>query len=170
MLISFKGLSQLHSGTPVNQSKVQPVPNSTTAEKSAPPQPLIIAPAPNPVPPIYPGAEVKAVEIPRQLINPPFTQSGTQPQQKEPLSPIESTNILQQNRPARSEASRTNPVISVPISSPNRTLAQENRNYNSNKPTPVYKVTSAVSIPKKQVAAKPIAKKKITDNKKAPLK
>jgi len=82
MFIGFKGVAQLHSGTPVIQSKVQPVPNSSTAEKSASPQPINIPPASNPVKPVYPGADVKAVEIPRQLINPPESPSGTQPKQK----------------------------------------------------------------------------------------
>ena len=166
VFISYKGNAQLHSGTPVVHSKAQPVPNSSTAEKSAPPQPFIIAPAPNPVPPVYPGAEVKVVEIPRQLINPPITPAGTQPKQKEPLSPIESTNVLQQNRPPISETSRINPVISVPAVNPERNIDNKNLNYNSIKVDPIHKISSPVSNPKNKVEAKSPTKKKVTGIKK----
>lgn len=150
MFISFKSVAQLHSGTLVVHSKVQPVPNSSTAEKSASPQPINIQPAANPVKPVYPGAEVKAVEIPRQLINPPETPSGTQPKQKEPLSPIESTNILQPNRPPRDEASRVYQPIAVPAYK--ATIATFNKNISNNRSLvkPVYNRTSTIKIKKKE--------------------
>jgi len=166
MFIGFKGVAQLHSGTPVIQSKVQPVPNSSTAEKSASPQPINIPPAANPVKPVYPGADVKAVEIPRQLINPPETPSGTQPKQKEPLSPIESTNILQPNRPPRDEASRINQPVAVPAYKQANATFNENINNNQSTVTPVYNRTSAIKIKKKTISLKPQAKKIFTTNKK----
>ena len=164
--ISFKGVAQLNSGTPVIQSKVQPVPNSSTAEKSAPPQPIILPPAANPVAPIYPGANVKAIEIPRQLINPPTTPSGTQPKQKEPLSLVESTNRLQPNRPPRDEASRTNQPVEVPAYSPARDISNNNRDYESNRAMPVYVKPSAINSNKKAAPVKNKANKKVTSNKK----
>ena len=166
IFISFKGVAQLHSGTPVIQSKVQPVPNSSTTEKSASPQPINIPPAANPVKPVYPGADVKAVEIPRQLINPPETPSGTQPKQKEPLSPVESTNILQPNRPPRDEASRINQPVAVPPYKPANNTFNENINNNQSTVTPVYTKTSAIKIKKKAVPTKPQANKIFTPNKK----
>ncbi len=69
IFLNVDGFAQLHSGTPVVQSKTQPVPNSATSEKSAPPQRINIPIAANPVAPIYPGADVKAVVMPNQLIN-----------------------------------------------------------------------------------------------------
>lgn len=166
MFIGFKGVAQLHSGTPVIQSKVQPVPNSSTAEKSASPQPINIPPASNPVKPVYPGADVKAVEIPRQLINPPETPSGTQPKQKEPLSPIESTNILQPNRPPRDEASRINQAVAIPAYNPANVISNENLNNNLNSISPVYNRTSAIKSKKKAVPSKPQANKIFKANKK----
>ena len=133
---SFTGIAQLHSGTPVIHSKPQPVPNSSTAEKSAPPQPINIPPAANPVPPIYPGAETKATVIPRPLINPPTTPSGTQPVQKEPLSPVESTNTLQPNRPPRDRASKENNTIIVSPVISNRSLANSTDIYYKRTITP----------------------------------
>ncbi len=106
--------AQLNSSNINVPASSQPVPNATVTEKSATPQPQIIAPATNPIPPIYPGAEVKAAETQRQIILPAAAPTGTQPEQKEPLSPIESTNNLQPNRPQREEASRENPAIGVP--------------------------------------------------------
>ena len=103
--------AQLNSGKINVPASSQPVPNATVTEKSATPQPQNIAPAPNPVPPIYSGAEVQAAETQRQLVFPASTPSGTQPLQKEPLSPIESTNNLNPNRPQREEASRENPAV-----------------------------------------------------------
>ena len=166
IFISFKGVAQLHSGTPVIQSKVQAVPNSSTAEKSASPQPINIPTAANPVKPVYQGADVKAVEIPRQLINAPETPSGTQPKQKEPLSPIESTNILQPNRPPRDEASRVNQPASVPAYKQANATFNENINNNQSTVTPVYNRTSAIKIKKKAVSTKPQANKIFTANKK----
>jgi len=166
IFISFKGVAQLHSGTPVIQSKVQPVPNSSTTEKSASPQPINIPPAANPVKPVYPGADVKAVEIPRQLIYPPETPSGTQPKQKEPLSPIESTNILQPNRPPRDEASRINQAVAVPAYKPANATFNENINNNKSTVTPVYNRTSAIKSKKKAVPTKPQANKIFKANKK----
>ena len=166
MFVNFKSFGQLHSGTPVIHSKPQPVPNSTTTEKSAPPQPIIIPPAANPVPPVYPGAEARALEIPRQLINPPVTPSGTQPIQKEPLSPVESTNNLQPNRPARDRASRVNNATAVSPVVSNRIIATSNNNYTSNKKVITYKKVSSVNTNKKSTSVKafdskkPITKKK----------
>ena len=168
IFISVKGVAQLHSGTPVIQSKAQPVPNSSTAEKSAPPQHINIPPAANPVPPIYPGANVKAVEIPRQLINPPSIPSGTQPKQKEPLSPVESTNRLQPNRPPREEASRINRSQTVPVNIVTQDLSNSNNNYNSNRASAIYnnnKPSTTRSI-KKAVPGKSIVKKKTISYKK----
>lgn len=116
LLAGFKGMAQLKSAMPPVQITTQPVPGSSTKEKSATPQPIINAPAANPIPPAVPGGDVKAVEIPRQLVYPPSPVSGTQPVQKEPLSPIESTNILSPSRPQREESSRNNKIISYPKS------------------------------------------------------
>ncbi|MCY7293387.1 MAG: hypothetical protein LH615_14505 [Ferruginibacter sp.] len=101
MITTYGLFAQLNSSNLNVPANAQPVPNATATEKSAQPLPRIIAPAPNPVPPIYPGAEVEAAETQRQLVYPPSTPSGTQPVQNEPLSPIESTNNLQPNRPQR---------------------------------------------------------------------
>jgi len=166
IFISFKGVAQLHSGTPVIQSKVQPVPNSSTTEKSASPQPINIPTAANPVKPVYPGAEVKAVEIPRQLINPPETPSGTQPKQKEPLSPVESTNILQPNRPPRDEASRINHPVAAPAYIPANVIFNENKIENLGRVTNVSTKTSAIKSKKKAVPTKPKANKIFKANKK----
>ena len=172
ILISLKGLGQLPSGTPVIHSRPQPVPNSTTTEKSAPPQPVIIPPTANPVPPVYPGAESKAVVIPRQLINPPVTPSGTQPIQKEPLSPVESTNNLQPNRPARDRASRVNnatavsPIVSNSPVVSNRIIATSNNNYTSNKKAVTYKQVPKVNTNKKSASVKAFASKKPITKKK----
>ena len=114
LIITSYGLfAQLNSSNLNVPASAQPVPSATAREKAAIPQPQNIAPAPNPVPPIYSGAEVQAAETQRQLIFPPTTPSGTQPVQKEPLSPIESTNNLQPNRPQREEQSRKNAVIGL---------------------------------------------------------
>ena len=120
--------AQLKSGNLNVPAISQPVPNATATEKSATPQPQNIAPAPNPVPPIYSGAEVQAAETQRQLVFPPTTPSGTQPVQKEPLSPIESTNNLNPNRPQREEASRENPAVG--------------NSRNTRKPTTIVRTTS----------------------------
>ena len=166
MFICFKGVAQLHSGTPVIQPKVQPVPNSSTAEKSASPQPINIPPAANPVKPVYPGADVKAVEIPRQLINPPETPSGTQPKQKEPLSPIESTNILQPNRPPRDEASRINQPVAVPATNSSNVIPNKDLNSNLNSLKPVYNTSPSIKKQKKPVNSKQKTRKILTINKK----
>ena len=172
ILLSFKGFGQLHSGTPVIHSKPQAVPNSTTTEKSAPPQPINIPPAANPVPPVYPGAEARALEIPRQLINPPVTPSGTQPIQKEPLSPVESTNNLQPNRPARDRASRVNnatavsPIVSNSPVVSNRIIATSNNNYTSNKKVVTYKKVPSINSSKKSASVKALASKKPITKKK----
>lgn len=126
LLAGFKGMAQLKSGTPPVQNTTQPVPSASTTERSATPQPVINAPAANPIPPIVPGGDVKAVEIPRQLVYPPSKVSGTQPVQKEPLSPIESTNNLSPNRPQREENSRNNRVVSVPKKEINPSLNTTN--------------------------------------------
>ena len=166
ILISFKGFGQLHSGTPVIHSKPQAVPNSTTTEKSAPPQPIIIPPAANPVPPVYPGAEARAEEIPRQLIYPPVTPSGTQPIQKEPLSPVESTNNLQPNRPARDRASRVNKATAVSPVLSNEIMVTSNSNYTPGKNVVTYKKFSSVNTNKKFTSVKAFASKKPTTKKK----
>jgi hypothetical protein len=94
-------------------ANAQPVPNSNTVEKGAPtPKPLIAPPA-NPVPPIYPGAEAKTVETQANLIFPASPPAPTQPVQKEPLSPVETTNNLQPNRPFRDEQSRTVQPVNI---------------------------------------------------------
>ena len=166
IFISVEAVAQLHSGTPVILSKPQPVPNSSTAEKSAPPQPINIPPAANPVPPVYPGADVKAVEIPRQLINPPSSPSGTQPIQKEPLSPVESTNILQPNRPPRDEASRINQPVAVPVNVTVGSASNVNNNYYPLKIKPVTNQASVINTSKKGTTVKPISHKKVKANKK----
>ena len=166
MLMSFKGFGQLPSGTPIIHSKPQPVPNSTTTEKSAPPQPIIIPPTANPVPPVYPGAESKAVVIPRQLIYPPATPSGTQPIQKEPLSPVESTNNLQPNRPPRDRASRDNKATAVSPVVSNGIIITSNNNYTPGKNVVTYKKVPSVSTNKKAASVKAFAPKKPITNKK----
>ena len=166
ILISLKGLGQLPSGTPVIHSRPQPVPNSTTTEKSAPPQPIIIPPTANPVPPVYPGAEARAVETPRQLINPPVTPSGTQPTQKEPLSPVESTNNLQPNRPPRDRASRDNKATAVSPVVSNGIMVSSNNNYTPGKNVVTYKKVPSVSTNKKSASVKAFASKKPIINKK----
>jgi hypothetical protein len=91
----------------------QPVPNATKTEKSAPTQkPEIILPTTE-KPPIYPGAEVHAVETQRNLIFPASPPAPTQPAQTQPLTPIESTNTLNPTQPQREAASRENPVIEL---------------------------------------------------------
>lgn len=113
MMLSSGLYAQLHSGNMNAPATAQPVPNATVTEKSAQPQPLNIPPAPNPVAPIYPGAEVEAAEVQRQIINPPSTPIATQPVQKEPLSPIESTNTLQPTRPQRSDNARKATTVTL---------------------------------------------------------
>ena len=105
--------AQLNSSNINVPASSQPVPNATVTEKSATPQPQILAPASNPIPPIYSGAEVHAAETQRQIIFPGAASIGTQPMQKEPLSPIESTNNLNPIRPQREQASRENPAVGV---------------------------------------------------------
>lgn len=156
ILLTLKSYGQLHSGTPANQSKTQPVPNSTTSEKSAPPQPINIPPAANPVPPVYPGAETKAIEIPRQLINPPSTPSGTQPIQKEPLSPVESTNNLHPNRPPRDRASRENRATALSPVVSNRVVTTSDNNYSSNKTVVTYRKAPVVTTNKRVTSVSPI--------------
>ena len=163
---SFSGIAQLHSGTPVIQSKPQPVPNSTTSEKSAPPQPINIPPAPNPVPPIYPGAEAKAVEIPRQIINPPVTPSGTQPIQKEPLSPVESTNTLQPNRPPRDRASRENNKKVVAQPSAYNIAVNSGTTVNTNKAIVTSSKNIAIKPARKTGTVKTVPSKKVIPKKK----
>ena len=163
LFLSFKGVAQLHSGTPVVQSKVQPVPNSSAAEKSASPQPINIPPAANPVPPIYPGAEARAVEIPGQLINPPVTPSGTQPVQKEPLSPVESTNTLLPNRPPRDQTSRVNKATAVSPVVSSRTINTLDKNYTPNKTKVNYQELSTNKKPlsvRTGQSKTPVSKKK----------
>ena len=166
MFVNFNSFGQLHPGTPVIHSKPQPVPNSTTTEKSAPPQPINIPPAANPVPPVYPGAEARPVEIPRQLINPPVTPSGTQPIQKEPLSPVESTNNLQPNRPPRDRASRDNKATAVSPVVSNGIIITSNNNYTPGKNVVTYKKVPPVSTNKKAASVKAFAPKKPITNKK----
>lgn len=146
-------MAQLHSGTPVIHTKPQPVPNSSTSEKSAQPQPVNIPPAANPVPPIYPGAETKSVE-PRPLITPPMTPSGTQPIQKEPLSPVESTNTLQPNRPPRDQASRENRATAVSSDISNRTIYSSEK-YNPNKTIITYGKVPVATTKKKVTSLSP---------------
>lgn len=87
----------------------------------------------NPVKPIYPGPNVRAVEIPGQLINPYETPSDTQPKQNEPLSPVESTNTLQSNRPAREDASRINRPLAVYVNIPVKAVPDINTKYSPSK-------------------------------------
>ena len=164
IFISIEAVAQLHSGTPVVQSKPQPVPNSTTSEKSAPPQPINIPPSANPVPPVYPGADVKVVEIPRQLINPPSTPSGTQPIQKEPLSPVESTNTLQPNRSQREESSRLNKPVAIPINTQVGAASNINNNYRLVQ-TKRVNYTSPLNTAKKSAPAKLTIHKKVKSKK-----
>lgn len=114
---AFSGVTfaQLRSSENLNSpANAQPVPNSTVTEKSAPtPRPLI-APAANPIPPIYPGAEAKVYETQRELVFPAAPPSPTQPAQREPLTPIDATNVLKPTRPQREEASRPE-TRSIPV-------------------------------------------------------
>lgn len=166
IFISVEAVAQLHSATPVVQSKPQPVPNSSTAEKSAPPQPINIPPAANPIPPVYPGADVKAVEIPRQLINPTVTPSGTQPKQKEPLSPVESTNTLQPNRPPREEASRINRPVAVAANIPVSIVPNANTKYSPAKVNRVIYKAPVINSTKKGATLTSSANKKVKSIKK----
>ena len=95
-------------------ANAQPVPNAVRSEKTAPTaKPLIVTPQPE-KPPIYPGAEVHAVETQRNLIFPAAPPAPTQPVQTEPLSPVESTNTLNPTRPPRDAASRNNKAVTQP--------------------------------------------------------
>lgn len=100
-------------------ANAQPVPNATVTEKSATTAKPLITPAANPVPPIYPGADVKLVPTQNDLIHPASTPSPTQPVQKEPLTPVESTNVLQPTRPQREENSRVNTATGVQVQTGN---------------------------------------------------
>lgn len=174
--------AQLNSGKINVPASSQPVPNATVTEKSATPQPQNIAPAPNPLPPIYSGAEVQAAETQRQLVFPASTPSGTQPLQKEPLSPIESTNNLNPNRPQREEASRENPAVGnsrspkKPTTIVKTTLRtqKEVRNFNESNSVIIkdrntmtdrstFKLNSSVKKPK--VEAKVVSKKSKAEKK-----
>ena len=106
--------AQLHSGTKATPLPAQPVPASTATEKSAPTPKPLNAPVANPVPPIYPGGDVKLVETQRETVFPATTSSPTQPAQREPLTPIDATNVLRPTRPQRDEASRSN-NRSIPV-------------------------------------------------------
>ena len=106
--------AQLHSGTKATSLPAQPVPASTATEKSAPTPKPLNAPAANPVPPIYPGGDVKLIETQRETVFPATTSSPTQPVQREPLTPIDATNVLRPTRPQRDEASRPN-NRSIPV-------------------------------------------------------
>lgn len=108
--------AQLHSSTPVTPVTAQPVPNATATEKSAPTPKPLITPAENPVPPVYPGGQPKVVVTQPQLISPASPPATTQQSQKEPLTPIESTNLLKPSRPQRQESSRKNRVVEIPVS------------------------------------------------------
>ena len=89
----------------------QPVPNSLSTEKSAPtPKPIVITPQPE-QPPIYPGAEVHAVETQRNLIFPAAPPAPTQPAQTQPLRPVESTNTL---NPTQPPSDKKNKVVTQP--------------------------------------------------------
>ena len=178
LIATYAGFAQLKSSNVIVPASAQPVPNATATEKSAPPQPQIIAPAPNPVPPIYPGAEVKAAEVQRQIINPPSTPTGTQPVQKEPLSPIESTNNLQPTRPQRDEKSRDNPVIEISRPANNiqpttnkkvRVINNNNRNIYKNNTTTTTNVKIKSSNTSNKVDTKAVSKK-ISAAKKKPSK
>ncbi|MEJ7610870.1 MAG: hypothetical protein WKF88_06800 [Ferruginibacter sp.] len=96
-------------------ASAQPVPNATVTEKSAATAKPLIAPAANPVPPIYPGGDVRAVETNNNLIFPASPPSPTQPIQREPLTPVESKNVLQPTRPQREENSRVNTATGVQV-------------------------------------------------------
>ena len=106
--------AQLHSGTKATPLPAQPVPASTATEKSAPTPKPLNAPVANPVPPIYPGGDVKLVETQRETVFPATTSSPTQPAQRESLTPIDATNVLRPTRPQRDEASRPN-NRSIPV-------------------------------------------------------
>ena len=109
------------NSTQANQSNLnapataQPVPNATVTEKGAPSAKPLIAPAANPIPPIYPGGDVRLVPTQNDLIHPASPPSPTQPVQKEPLTPVESTNVLQPTRPQREENSRINKATGVQV-------------------------------------------------------
>ena len=119
--------AQLHSGTKATPPPVQPVPASTATEKSAPTPKPLNAPIANPVPPIYPGGDVKVAETQRETVFPASGSSPTQPVQREPLTPIDATNVLQPTRPQREEASRIN-NRSVPVQRAGRPTGAEQAN------------------------------------------
>lgn len=114
---SAQTLSSAVQASPSNlnaPATAQPVPNSLSTEKSAPTaKPLITTPQPE-KPPIYPGAEVRAVETQRQLIFPAAPPAPTQPVQVEPLVPVESTNTLSPTQPPRDKASKKNKPVTQP--------------------------------------------------------
>lgn len=111
--VSFCAVAQI-SGIPVTPPAPQAVPNAVTTEKSAAPQKQNIAPTARPVPPVYQGASTEPVVMPRELVYPAAPPAPTQPQQREPLTPVESTNNLQPNRVKPDEASRENAVNGRP--------------------------------------------------------
>lgn len=106
LLAAEISIAQLHSGTKATPLPAQPVPASAVTEKSAPTPKPLNAPAANPVPPIYPGGDVKLIETQRETVFPATTSSPTQPAQREPLTPIDSKNVLKPTRPQREEGSR----------------------------------------------------------------
>ena len=115
-LLSFVFCNAQISGKPAVAPNSQPVPNSTATEKSAAPQQSAISVPSNPVAPVYPGGTPEPVVIPRELVYPAASPSPTQPGQREPLTPIESTNTLQPQRPQRDQNSRENNVNGRPPS------------------------------------------------------
>ena len=114
-----------------------------------------------PVKPFYPGADARAIEIPRQLINPPETPSGTHPKQKKPLSPVESTNTLQPNRPAREEASRINRPLAAPVNIPVSAVSNINTKYSPAKENRVTYAAPILNSIQKGTPNKSSANKKI---------
>lgn len=106
--VAYTQVTPSNLNAPANS---QPVPNSVKSERSATPQPQLVPVTTPNIPPIYPGAETQAAETQRNLIFPASPPAPTQPAQREPVRPIESTNNLNPTQPQREEASRLNPPV-----------------------------------------------------------
>jgi hypothetical protein len=143
-LLSFVFCNAQISGKPAVAPNSQPVPNATATEKSAAPQQSAITVPSKPVAPVYPGGTPEPVVMPRETVYPAASPSPTQPVQKEPLSPIESTNTLQPQRPQRDQNSRENNINGHPTS-----VIPDNR-------TDKNKLRAASSVEPNTVVASPV--------------
>ena len=97
-----------------------------------------------------------------------MTPSGTQPIQKEPLSPVESTNTLQPNRPPRDQASRENRATTASPVISNRTINNSENNYTPNKTVASSRKAPAITTNKKVTPASAVVYNK-TINKNTPI-